>query len=207
MRSTGSSGTGSEPLEGVGGQTQHRGQAQGRAVATKELVCVAPGAVFEGEEETPLVLPEVVEGDDVGMSQCPRHLDLPQEDLLRGLVHLGNGFALDSHGITLTAGQERLRDALLELYDDAAWAPPSLSEAAQRLGSSVSEVESVFHLLLREGGLVRLRDDMVLRATRLDELIEELQARYAAGDEFSVADFKAWTGVSRKHAIPQNQNS
>ncbi len=113
-----------------------------------------------------------------------------------------DGFALDSHGITLTAAQERLRDALLELYEGAAWAPPSLREAAQQLGSSASEVESVFHLLLRDGGLVRLRDDLVLHAMRLDELITQLQTRHAAGDEFSVGDFKNWTGVSRKHAIP-----
>ncbi len=118
------------------------------------------------------------------------------------LHNKADGFALDSHGITLTAAQERLRDALLELYEGAAWAPPSFSEAAQRVDAAASDVESVFHLLLREGGLVRLRDDLVLHAARLDELIEQLQARHAAGDEFSVADFKGWTGVSRKHAIP-----
>ena len=118
----------------------------------------------------------------------------------RGEIHEGaEGVSLAGHKVSLSDEQEGVRDAFLQLYEAAGWAPPSLDEACKKLGTAAEEV---FHLLLRTGELVRLRDDLVFRATRLDALVDQLRSRYAPGDSFSVADFKEWTGVSRKHAIP-----
>jgi selenocysteine-specific elongation factor len=53
---------------------------------------------------------------------------------------------------------------------------------------------------LKNHRLVRVSEDLVYHATALDELRSVLRARQ--GQSFSVADFKDWTGVSRKYAIP-----
>jgi selenocysteine-specific elongation factor len=128
-------------------------------------------------------------------------LDALVRDLAaRGEIHEGaEGVSVAGHQVSLSEDQKHVRDALVQLYDAANWAPPSLDEAWKQLGTASDEV---FHLLVRTGELVRLRDDLVFHATRLEVLADELRSRYAPGDSFSVADFKEWTGVSRKHAIP-----
>jgi len=131
-------------------------------------------------------------------------LDAMLDDLAqRGEIRGGpDGAALAGHEVVLSPEQRRLRDGLLALYETAGWSPPAINEAWKQLGTAPDDGEQIFHLLVRQGELVRLRDDLVFRATRLAALVDELRSRYAAGDSFSVADFKEWTGVSRKHAIP-----
>lgn len=140
------------------------------------------------------------------VAALPRRLPEAAVDaLVEGLAARGeidegaDGVSLPGHQVSLSDEQERVRDALVQLYEAAGWAPPSLNEAFKQLGAGAEEV---FHLLLRTGELVRLRDELVFRATQLDALVNQLRSRYAPGDSFSVADFKEWTGVSRKHAIP-----
>ncbi len=110
--------------------------------------------------------------------------------------------ALADHEVALSDEQAGIRDRLIELYDDAALSPPSMDEAFSKLGIEQGAGEAVFRLILRRGELVRVRDDMVFRAPRLEALVAELHARYSPGESFSVPDFKELAGVSRKHAIP-----
>ena len=126
-------------------------------------------------------------------------------DRLVAAQRLGGSSAalsLPDHGVVLSESQEQVRAALLDMYDEAGWSPPAISDAWKLIGVTADDGEAVFRLLLRQGELVRLRDDLVFSAARLDALIDELRRRYAAGDGFGVADFKDLAGVSRKHAIP-----
>ena len=107
--------------------------------------------------------------------------------------------ALVDHEVSLTAEQQRLRQELFDLYTDAGWAPPSADQAQRSLGDGT---DSMLRHLLREGELVRLRDGLIYASSRLEELVEELRRRHPAGEPFSVAEFKDWAGISRKHAIP-----
>jgi len=128
---------------------------------------------------------------------------LLQRMAAEGAIREGaEGVALSSHQVALSDEQARARDALLRLFDDARWAPPSVAEAVDQAGVSAAVADAVLHMLLRSGDLVRVRNDLVYRSTRLEALISELRERYAAGESFSVPQFKEWTGVSRKHAIP-----
>jgi len=110
--------------------------------------------------------------------------------------------AVPEHDVVLSAAQERVRTALLDTYERAGWSPPSIVDAWKLVGVSPGEGDAVFRFLLRQGELVRLRDELVFSTASLDALIDELRRRYAPGDTFGVADFKDLTGVSRKHAIP-----
>ena len=47
---------------------------------------------------------------------------------------------------------------------------------------------------------MKISDDLVLHASAAGRLRSEVMAR--AGQRFSVPEFKEWTGVSRKYAIP-----
>lgn len=113
-----------------------------------------------------------------------------------------DGVALSDHEVTLSAAQQRARDALLQHYEDAGWSPPTIGEALAAAGADRADGEQILHMLLRSGELVRIRNDLVLHAARLRELVEKLRRRHAPGTVFDVADFKEWTGLSRKYAIP-----
>jgi selenocysteine-specific elongation factor len=88
------------------------------------------------------------------------------------------------------------------MSEEAGWSPPSISNAWKQLGVTQADGEEVFQLLLRQGELLRLREDLIFSAARLDVLVDEVRTRYAPGVLFGVADFKSWTALSRKHAIP-----
>lgn len=139
----------------------------------------------------------------------PRHLPEVILDVLldrlstaQRLGGSSNALALPEHNVILSEPQERIRAALLTIYEEAGWSPPSISNAWKQLGVTQADGEEVFQLLLRQGKLVRLREDLIFSAARLDVLVDEVRTRYAPGVLFGVADFKSWTALSRKHAIP-----
>jgi len=63
-----------------------------------------------------------------------------------------------------------------------------------------ARARSLLEILLRERRLVRVSSDLVFHRSALDALRQLLAERRAT--RFSVANFKDWTGISRKYAIP-----
>ncbi|HLI76791.1 MAG TPA: SelB C-terminal domain-containing protein, partial [Acidobacteriaceae bacterium] len=89
-----------------------------------------------------------------------------------------------------------------KLYRTAGLAPPIASEAAGRLSMGAAEMRGTFTALLRSGTLVRLGSDaLLIHADALSTLTSEIRAKHR-GRSFDVAWFKAYTGLTRKHAIP-----
>jgi selenocysteine-specific elongation factor len=58
----------------------------------------------------------------------------------------------------------------------------------------------LLEILLREKRLVRISPDLVFHSSALDRLRQLLAARKS--QRFQVGQFKEWTGISRKYAIP-----
>lgn len=115
-----------------------------------------------------------------------------------------DGLARDEHQVRLDADQRRLQEELIELFEEAGLTPPAPEAVARRLPGQPdpATVEPLLHHLLRQERLVRVKEDMLVDAGRLQALIQELRSRHAPGVRFSVAQFKEWTDTSRKHAIP-----
>jgi selenocysteine-specific elongation factor len=63
-----------------------------------------------------------------------------------------------------------------------------------------ARARSILQILLREGRLIRISEDLVLHAAALARLRGDLARK--RGQRFGVPTFKDWTGVSRKYAIP-----
>jgi selenocysteine-specific elongation factor len=55
-------------------------------------------------------------------------------------------------------------------------------------------------LLLRDKRLIRVSDELVFHGSAIQSLRELLANR--KGARFGVPEFKDWTGISRKYAIP-----
>jgi selenocysteine-specific elongation factor len=77
---------------------------------------------------------------------------------------------------------------------------PPVEEVLQSTGIDRQRGRSLLQVLLRQKKLVRVSEDLVFHASALDTLRAMLTVRQ--GTRFGVAEFKEWTGVSRKYAIP-----
>ena len=77
---------------------------------------------------------------------------------------------------------------------------PRVSEVLKSSGVDTSRSRSLLQLLLKERRLVRISEDLVFHASAVDAMKTFLSQH--KGQRFSVGDFKEWTGVSRKYAIP-----
>lgn len=132
--------------------------------------------------------------------------DAPQdtfEALLAGakeLVAEGEIVRLRSHRLALKQDEEKARSTIVTAFENAGLSAPAVAEVLRSTGLDAVRARSVLQLLLREGTLVRITEDLVLHAAAMAGLRATLLTR--KGVRFGVADFKEWTGVSRKYAIP-----
>ncbi|MDE3137874.1 MAG: SelB C-terminal domain-containing protein, partial [Acidobacteriota bacterium] len=105
--------------------------------------------------------------------------------------------------ITLTPEEERARTQIERAFETAGLAVPSLAELLPRLPVDRKRAEKLVQLLLKQGALVKVSEEMVFHASALGRLREMLAAyKRKQGDRISVAAFKELTGISRKYAIP-----
>ena len=82
----------------------------------------------------------------------------------------------------------------------AGLAVPSTQEVLGKSGIEPNRARGILQLLLRDKRLVRVSDELVFHSSALQSLRQSLAPR--KGQKFAVPEFKDWTGVSRKYAIP-----
>ena len=99
--------------------------------------------------------------------------------------------------------QDDEREASLRIeaaFEKAGLQAPAVSEVLAACGVDQTRARTLLQLLFREGRLADSSEDFILHSTAAKSLKETLASR--KGQRFSVGDFKDWTGVSRKYAIP-----
>jgi len=107
---------------------------------------------------------------------------------------------LASHKIALKQDEEEASTKIESAFRAAALSVPSVQEVLAKSGVEPSRARSILQLLLRDKKLVRISDELVFHPTALQNLKLLLAKR--KGQKFAVTEFKDWTGVSRKYAIP-----
>ncbi len=112
----------------------------------------------------------------------------------------GDLVRLASHRVALKQDEEAAVAKVEESFRIGGLAVPSTSEVLAKSGVDPARARTLLQILLRNRKLVRAGDDLIFHASALDQLRALLAAR--KGARFTVADFKEWTGVSRKYAIP-----
>ncbi len=112
--------------------------------------------------------------------------------------------ALTSHQISLSADEQRVRDALDQLFRDAGLSPPDGALVANVTAAAGDVVDRMTRLLMREGRLEKV-DALVFHADALARLRREVAALKSDTEEavsIDVATFKNRYAVTRKFAIP-----
>jgi selenocysteine-specific elongation factor len=122
------------------------------------------------------------------------------DDLLTGVGVEGESVRLPSHRVALQHGDEIDLARLEAVFGKAGLAVPALAEALAQSKLDPARARTLLQILLKNRTLVRVNLELVLHSTAADALRAMMSPR--KGSRFSVGEFKEWTGVSRKYAIP-----
>lgn len=106
---------------------------------------------------------------------------------------------LRGHRAGLEEGEVR---EVEEVYLRAGLTPPTLKELAQSKGMDLQRARETLGLLVHEGRLVKVKEDLYFHPKPLEELRGRLVAFLKERGKITTQEFKALTGTSRKYAIP-----
>ncbi|MCF8033892.1 MAG: selenocysteine-specific translation elongation factor [Desulfarculaceae bacterium] len=113
-----------------------------------------------------------------------------EKDLLR----------LPSHQVKLAGADKALREKIERAYVEGGLAPPNLKDVVA--GDDPAQAKEVLAVLVSEGGLVKVKQELYYAAGALEELKKRLTEFLEAHERINAAQFKEITGLSRKYIIP-----
>lgn len=102
----------------------------------------------------------------------------------------------------MSGDEERARKAIEEAFSSAGLKVPLLKDVLASLSIDRARSQKIMTLLLREGVLVKLGDELVFHRTALEQLRHLVSAEKNKTPRIDVSRFKDLAGVTRKHAIP-----
>ena len=104
--------------------------------------------------------------------------------------------------VTLGADEARIREQLEARFKSLALQAPPVDEIIRELGTERQRARKILQLLLNEGVLARVADDLFVDARALQQLIQDVRGMKKSSAKFGVREFKELTGLSRKFAMP-----
>src|SRR3984885_10882031 len=107
---------------------------------------------------------------------------------------------LSSHRVTLQNDDEEATAKMEDAFLSGGLATPAVAEVLAKSGLDPNRARTLLQLMLRDKRLVRVSAELVLHASALQSLHTLLAQK--KGVRFAVPEFKDWTGISRKYAIP-----
>ena len=122
------------------------------------------------------------------------------DDLLAGVVVEGETVRLASHRVALQRDDEIELARLEAVFAKAGLAVPALADALAQSKLDPARARTLLQILLKNRRLIRVNLELVIHSIAADAVRAMMASR--KGSRFSVGEFKEWTGVSRKYAIP-----
>ncbi|MCJ7772164.1 MAG: selenocysteine-specific translation elongation factor [Desulfobacterales bacterium] len=107
-----------------------------------------------------------------------------------------------THAISLGADQTDVREKILKAYQQSGLTPPYFKELSKSLDIDPKRAKDVLMLLVKEGMIIKVKDDLYFDANSVKNLKEELKNFLSTNGEITTPQFKDMTGVSRKYVIP-----
>jgi len=110
---------------------------------------------------------------------------------------------LAGYQVAMGTDTEKLRGEMLAFYTEAGLAVPTVKEVLARFGTAPRDlVRELLEVLVREGGLVKINEDLYFHRAALDNLRDEMIAHIRDTGGLDAQGFKSLTGLSRKFSIP-----
>jgi selenocysteine-specific elongation factor len=107
---------------------------------------------------------------------------------------------LSSHKVALKQDEEEATAKIENAFRSGGLATPAVHEVLAKSGVDPARARTLLQLMLRDKRLVRVSDELVFHSSALQSLRDLLAQK--KGLQFAVPEFKDWTGISRKYAIP-----
>jgi selenocysteine-specific elongation factor len=123
--------------------------------------------------------------------------------ILRGspqIVISGDTVSLLGHVAKVSPEEKAARDTLERLFQKSGFQPPSPDEAIAAAGIELKRARIQLDTLIKDKRLVKIASDLILHADSVEYMKRSVAAH--KGKRFTVPEFKQWTNVSRKYAIP-----
>lgn len=109
---------------------------------------------------------------------------------------------LSAHRVDLKGEMEDLRSKIADTYIDAGLTPPTIKELMEKFASQRGLAESVINVMLREGSLIKINEDLYFHKEILTRLREDYKNLLVRDGKATPASMKQLTGLSRKFIIP-----
>jgi selenocysteine-specific elongation factor len=138
-------------------------------------------------------------------------LSLPKEVFAAALDRLsrenklqlsGELVALAGRTVTMKDDEAESKSTIEKAFAAAGLKVPALKDVLAGVKVDKVRAQKIVALLLREGTLVKLSDDLVFHRDALGGLKQSLAVQKVKSEKLDVARFKEMTGISRKYAIP-----
>ena len=110
----------------------------------------------------------------------------------------GDLVALATHSKAISASDTQALARIERAFREGGFQPPPASEVLQAVDPKSGR--RWLEALVKDQKLIRLSEEMIFHADVLTHIRHSLAAH--KGRRFSVPEFKTWTNISRKHAIP-----
>jgi selenocysteine-specific elongation factor len=105
-----------------------------------------------------------------------------------------------THRVVLKDEEQKAREGIENAFRAAGLAVPAVNDVLQQSGIDAARARAMLQILLKDGALVRVGEDLLFHRSAIEQL-RAILAQHKA-EQFTVATFKAWTGISRKYAVP-----
>ncbi len=109
---------------------------------------------------------------------------------------------LSDHRVALGVDQRALRENLLATYQKEGLTPPYFKDVCATLSAPPQEAKQVMSLLIDEGQMVKIKEELYCHQEPLERLKGQLVSFLNDQGEISTPQFKDMTGASRKYVIP-----
>ncbi len=128
--------------------------------------------------------------------------------MIQHLIKIGrvvqeeNMVRLSTHTVSLGQDQTDVRRKILDTYQQSGLTPPYFKEFCKTQGLDEAQSKQVLHVLVDEGLIVRIKDDLYFHQEAVTTIKKKLVAFLNDHGEISTPQFKDMTGASRKFVIP-----
>jgi len=109
---------------------------------------------------------------------------------------------MTTHRVALKADMEDLRSTIASFYRDCGLAPPTVRELGEKFSGQRSQVVNVLNVMLREGALVKISEELYYDRGIFENLREDYKKLLVREGKATPTSFKELTGLSRKFVIP-----
>lgn len=168
--------------------------------AAKELLKV----IDDFHKANPLVAAIAKETlrEKLGLNEAVFAFLLMQLSAAKKVEVQGEQVRLAGRGVIMSADEARARKTIEHAFSSAGLKVPLLKDVLASLTIDRARSQKIVTLLLREGILVKVGEELVFHRAALEQLRKMIVAEKDKTARIDVGHFKDMIGVTRKHAIP-----